>query len=299
MSSNKIIIYVSPHLDDAIISSACHIFTKVNEGFRVIIITVFTDPGIKVDEKVKGHYSQRKSEDYDSAKILGAEVVHLNYVDAPYRKKNFVNFNTILFHDTLSKNDLPFVNEIADKLFSFFLYFNPLEIYFPLGVGGHIDHHIVFICSRFELMKKFKIYYYEDMPYGLIAEWIPIRWNNLKAKPLNFLTAQPAKKKLTDYKLPFVDNYCISLEDKRVSYKNFENEWKKAENIVNATIWMLNEGEIFKKKCLEVSVELFNIKCHAISKYSTEWPVLFGKDKKDIAEILSLNSRNEFCWSQL
>jgi len=56
---------------------------------------------------------------------------------------------------------------------------NPSELLFPLGVGGHIDHHITWECSKAFWDKSGSLSFYEDLPYALLPWWSDVRRQQL------------------------------------------------------------------------------------------------------------------------
>lgn len=130
-------IFVSPHLDDAILSCGGLIAKLTKEKKRILIVTVFT----------KGINTVRIKDDMEVCKTLGADYLHLGFVDEVKRRSR------------LSWID------IKEKLIKKVVVKNGGVLYFPLGVGRHGDHLLVREVG--ESFKDIKVYFWEDYPYKM------------------------------------------------------------------------------------------------------------------------------------
>lgn len=195
-------IFISPHLDDAVLSAGDLIVKLLKSGEKIRIITVFTDFG-----KGPMHWSARRYvfdsgaltasgfkrlrllEDKRAMEKLGVNDYHyLNFTDAYFRLRlNRIKFRKLqnaaawlglkscflypdsaaLFSGKIDKQDKRLVTEICDRLKR--LTAPPDKVYGPLGVGGHVDHIIVN-----QAVKKLKAagkYFWLDLPYAVKGEF--------------------------------------------------------------------------------------------------------------------------------
>lgn len=154
----KTILYLSPHLDDAVFSCSGHIKAEIDSGNRAIVATVFT----------KGDHVHRKKEDLRALKKCGAEHIWLEELDAPFREIFYNSFERIIFGDT--KN-------FTISLVSLIQTVKPDQVIVPLAVGTHIDHRIVFDAAT--RLMDIDLLFYADRPYSLIQGATELRLNTL------------------------------------------------------------------------------------------------------------------------
>ncbi len=187
------VIFLSPHLDDAVFSCAGMIQQMIRTGKRVLVVTFFTS----------GYdgYDQRRTEDIAAVSFLGASVLHLGQTDAPYRIPAYLTFREIIFgwhpQDELTlASTLQLLEGLCERE-------QPESIFAPLGVGGHVDHRIVHESVK-RLSWPASLYFYEDRPYAYAQGAAELRLRELKydAPPVNV----PALLK-TFRQLPHVRKY--------------------------------------------------------------------------------------------
>lgn len=187
-------IFISPHLDDAVLSAGDLIIALKERKKKVLVITVFTKFGkgpLSWDSRkylkksfgisdLKSFAQQRRDEDKLAMKKLGVDYLHLGFIDGGFRVKQ----NTSLLINLLSKVGIgpkfiyPFhrkcslfsgkVKQADTSLFKQ-IYKKLRELikdddilYCPLAIGNHVDHLIIKkIISQFPNRK----YYWVDQPY--------------------------------------------------------------------------------------------------------------------------------------
>ncbi|HEX4382930.1 MAG TPA: PIG-L family deacetylase [Myxococcales bacterium] len=136
------VLYVSPHLDDVAFSCAASLLQHKE---RVIVATVFSEG--------KGS-AARRAEDRKALKAF--EVVHLGFLDAPDRLRVKPSFTSLVLKPSIDRRLVQRIRQALTPLVH-----QADHAYFPLGIGGHIDHLTVFEAhppgARF----------YEDRPYAL------------------------------------------------------------------------------------------------------------------------------------
>jgi len=180
----KRFLFLSPHLDDAVLCSGAYICELVQNLNRVLIVTVFSgsedsqylSPLAKRFHDACGLGDNavfaRKAEDDAAAKFLKAETIRLDLLECLYRRDENGLFRCkdpgdIFSGDVDREKDT--INEIISALSERLSFDDFEEIYIPLGIGRHIDHLISrkaaeALCAGNEARRR-KLRYYEDIPY--------------------------------------------------------------------------------------------------------------------------------------
>jgi LmbE family N-acetylglucosaminyl deacetylase len=170
-------IFISPHLDDAILSCGGIIHSLNSSGHIVEIWTIFAGlpENILFTNFAKSLHQRwnladqnpikyRREEDKNACKILGAKYKYFNYFDCIYRYMEdgqpLVTKEEDLFQDVIG-NQLLLVKEIANSIFKK-LPENAILIS-PLAIGKHIDHQIVKMALISKSIAKLR--FYADYPY--------------------------------------------------------------------------------------------------------------------------------------
>jgi LmbE family N-acetylglucosaminyl deacetylase len=167
-------LFLSPHLDDAVLSCGGLIHQLVQRGESVRILTVMAGdppdplPHSPIVDELHTRWQSgaspvaaRREEDRAAAMQLGAEVEHLGIPDCPYRVddsgKALYPRSEDLFGPVHQADpalqialELPAEAQIA---------------YIPLGVGGHVDHKVVSVLGQ-RWYGKVALLLYEEYPYG-------------------------------------------------------------------------------------------------------------------------------------
>ncbi len=169
-------IYLSPHLDDAVLSAGGLICAQAGAGMPVEIWTFMA--GLPPDgelpefaqvmhhiwgfQNVQQAIDSRRAEDQRAAAQLGARAVHFDYLDCIYRRGR--NGEPLYSDVTLSlhpdDSDLP--ARIAQTLAAALQPDDRVVCQF--GIGRHVDHGIVRQAA--ELLHR-PLLYDADMPYVL------------------------------------------------------------------------------------------------------------------------------------
>ncbi len=176
----KKFIFVSPHLDDAVLSAFFLIKKLKVADLEVDIVTVFTKgcsepypPQAENFLKLSGFdnpkdlFSIFKKEDTTVMKNLGISFSHLDFVDAAFRKDKFGK--TIYkdakkqFSGHIQKEDMVLIRTVADKVGTYIENSNDTVFICPVGIGGHVDH--ILIREAVKLLNKTTIFW-EDYPYN-------------------------------------------------------------------------------------------------------------------------------------
>ena len=161
------ILFISPHLDDAVFSCAGAILKAAARGDRPVIATVFSHGS---------DHAKRREEDQHAAALLGAEAVWLGYLDVPDRSAAYCDFEAIIFGQAAEDVTLP--AQVADSLNELITEFQPSVIYAPIAVGTHIDHRICFDAIA-QVQTVAERRFYEDRPYSYAAGAAELRLHEL------------------------------------------------------------------------------------------------------------------------
>ncbi len=192
----KRVLAVSPHLDDAIFSAGGTLAAHVSAGDRVIIATCFTanvaqpsgfalacqlDKGLPAETD---YMALRRTEDRDACAIIGAQAVHLPFLEAPHRGYECADalFAAPLVSDRVAADLIIALSSLVDN-------FGPDLIYGPWGIGGHVDHLVVRRALE-QVGPSAPILWWEDYPYAMKAPAPP------PAIERQQIEAEPAARKL-------------------------------------------------------------------------------------------------------
>ncbi len=167
-------IYISPHLDDAVLSAGGLIHDQVRAGVQVEIWTIlcgFPPPGELSPFAQVLHYQwgiasadelirSRRAEDEKACHMVGAKPVYFDYLDCIYRrgKNDDWLYSYIFVPPHEDEADLParIAESISARL-------EPTDqLVCQLGLGSHVDH--VLVRRAVELLQR-PLLYYTDIPY--------------------------------------------------------------------------------------------------------------------------------------
>jgi LmbE family N-acetylglucosaminyl deacetylase len=171
------IIYLSPHLDDAVLSAGGLIYEQTHSGHEVEIWTFMCGfpPAGESSAFAQSLHEEwgfssaqeavqlRRAENINAAKIVGAKAVHFDFLDCIYRRgKNgeWLYTESVFGPPLDAESDLP--AEIAGEIFPRLKPDDMLVC--QLGIGRHVDH--VTIRKAAELLGR-PLVYDADMPYLL------------------------------------------------------------------------------------------------------------------------------------
>ncbi len=189
-------LYLSPHFDDAVLSCGGQIAQHTAAGQSVLVVTITGgDPPAEApsDTVAMLHQrwvasltaagqtgvgaaivAQRRAEDRAALALLGAEPLHLSFLDCIYRcgpDAEALYPGPADMFSPLNTADEATIAALAEVFAAL-----PLahRVYLPLGVGHHVDH----LATRRAAERVFAApRYYEDYPYtarpGALAEALP------------------------------------------------------------------------------------------------------------------------------
>jgi LmbE family N-acetylglucosaminyl deacetylase len=186
-------LYLSPHLDDAVLSCGGQIAQLVRAGQVVRVVTVFAgDVPSTCDAlgKCVAHTAfvqelhtrwglgpnpsvGRRAEDRAALRILGARTTHLRFPDCVYRLGRMgaplYSTRDAIF-GTVAEVEMPLIDEVVWALKRLRLP-RDMRVILPLTAGHHVDHQIVRAagerwCKMRDARRGGQIAYYEDYPYA-------------------------------------------------------------------------------------------------------------------------------------
>ena len=178
------LLYVSPHLDDAVLSAGGSIAAQAGQGENVIVATVVTaDPGRSAPRSALAHrywtawgrpdtpFADRCEEDRAAVGHLGATPVHLGLLDCTYRwsptGRTLYDSMESLFSGAPDPEDGAFIDAVAVHVGGLIDRLQPGRIYAPLTVGRHVDHVCVTRAVHQEARRRhLPLYLWEDLPYA-------------------------------------------------------------------------------------------------------------------------------------
>ncbi|MCC7360503.1 MAG: PIG-L family deacetylase [Anaerolineales bacterium] len=178
-------IFLSPHLDDAVLSCGGMIYSRVRGGARAVVVSLCTanpppgplslfaqslherwtaDAGRRLTPPEMA--AARRTEDLEALAELGAEAVHLDVPDCIYRLNPATNWplytSDQAIFGSLHAAELTLVRRVATRLATLLRGFGRHHLYVPLSAGHHVDHQL----ARRAAETAGGIHaYYEDYPY--------------------------------------------------------------------------------------------------------------------------------------
>ncbi len=180
--TSRTYIYLSPHLDDAVLSCGGTIYTQAAAGGHVAVATFFT--ASPADEtatpfsrelklrwgNVTDSVAMRRAEDLAAVAGLGADAVHLDFLDCIYRQNPATGAPYYVTRDDIFGDvhpaeagwpplGLAALRAAVDLV-------PEAVIYAPLTVGHHVDHILVQQVARTLQSAGYDVRYYTDYPYA-------------------------------------------------------------------------------------------------------------------------------------
>jgi LmbE family N-acetylglucosaminyl deacetylase len=173
------VVYLSPHLDDAVLSCGGSIRRQTQAGRGVLVLTIFAGSPSRPDISplaaqlhvrwggLANPIAVRRQEDDEASGLLCANCWHLKYLDAIYRHDgdSFLYERDEDLFGSLHRSDLELARHVADSILEICSGQQP-EVFAPLGVGNHVDHQLV-REAVLPLRGRFpKVVFYEEYPYA-------------------------------------------------------------------------------------------------------------------------------------
>jgi len=218
--------FISPHLDDAVFSAGSFISFLASKT-SVTIITITTrgcSPPYTLSawrnirmcgyKNAYGLFRDRRKEDSIVCRKIGVECIHLDFVDALWRKKDtnskvFRNLGSIIpefihyypihrLHIQTNKiaSCDPLLNKLKKKLKKIISNNIPVYIFCPLAIDTHIDHIITRTACE---SLNFPIIYWLDFPYyQTVSQKVKAYIKNMKLVSFTWHTNYVRKKEVLE-----------------------------------------------------------------------------------------------------
>lgn len=174
-------IFLSPHLDDAVLSCGGLIWEQVHAGDRVTVLTICA--GAVPDRPLSAFAQElherwktgvnaveiRHAEDQNACDLLGAFHYHMEVPDCIYRFQKIDGEEHPLIQVEADLRGVQPESDLVERLSTNLLSLYPAEakIICPLALGGHVDHRLTRAAA--ELSRRVDAYY-ADYPYILWSE---------------------------------------------------------------------------------------------------------------------------------
>ncbi len=254
-------IFLSPHLDDAVVSCGGTIAKHVYQREDVLVVSVFTkNPDIKKIPK-KLHkfaiYDQRKKEDQKALNRLSVDYKWLDIEERAYRDP-LLRKPTDIFKINLSKGLEQFSNitKIQAEIDKLIEKYPKVKFYAPLAIGNHYDHVEVFLASLkymidYAIFDKFL--FYVDF-YGMISTKIR-RKHYLGNRLVTIGTKKPERSSFKLFIITSIMNSMISggTIEKLLPAKYLDIDWELKTNSIKG----YENLKIEALECYESQVKLF------------------------------------------
>jgi len=186
-------VYLSPHLDDVVLSCGGTIYSQVRGGARVLVVSIFagsppddsiTDFARELKERWGGPQPDRgedpvavrRREDLAALKILGVAGLHLDFLDCVYRQEEHTSqayYPTVAhIFGALHPAEAELHHALWEALLAQVEELGQATIYAPLGAGHHVDHIHVRNMAQLLLAQGCRVLFYEDYPYAGDAQTV-------------------------------------------------------------------------------------------------------------------------------
>ena len=213
-TSNLRPVYISPHLDDAVLSCGGLMHQQAQQGLRPLVVTVFAGAfdgtefspfaeqlqqewGLSVDA-----VARRRCEDATALSFIGAAYEHWDYLDCIYRQHPqsgvFLYTSQAALFGEVHQDEHTFIGELKRRL-ELLLPLETTRVYAPLAVGRHVDHQLVSQAALCLRRHGFHVRFYEDFPYADDPSTLALalqQWTQQPHAHLQALDAPAVAKKI-------------------------------------------------------------------------------------------------------
>jgi LmbE family N-acetylglucosaminyl deacetylase len=195
-------VYLSPHLDDVVLSCGGTIYRQVRAGERVLVVTFFAgspedDSLTAFARELKARWggaedpvAVRRREDLAALAVLGAEGLHLPFLDCVYRQDPRTGEALYPQEESIFGEVHPaeagWHRELLAALEARLGSLDGAKMYAPLTVGHHVDHILVQRLAFALLRRGAQVLFYEDYPYAgdtqaveaVLRTWPELCWSS-------------------------------------------------------------------------------------------------------------------------
>ncbi len=210
-------IYLSPHFDDAALSSGGMIAAQTAAGARVLVVTVCSAAPRGPLNPFAAHLharwggtadpnAVRRAEDAAAVGRLGADLLWLEELDAIYRHPAYSSVEAIF---SAPAADDPLTASFGQHLTQLHTRLPQARWYAPLAIGNHVDHQIVQLVAADTLTASANLVWYEDLPYatrlGAVTEHL-VQYPDLTSNTIDISATLPTKlAAIADYASQMVE----------------------------------------------------------------------------------------------
>ena len=181
-------VYLSPHLDDVVLSCGGRIYQLTQAGESVLVVTVFAGSphlGEGEADTAASRYvaalhqrweteldapALRRKEDEAALRLLGADFCHLSYLDCIYRQHPVTNEFLYLSNEGIfaqvHPSEFALATRIREELDELVGVPGEVMIYSPLTAGHHVDHQITAAAALALQASGHRVAFYEDYSYA-------------------------------------------------------------------------------------------------------------------------------------
>ena len=171
MGKHYDVVYLAPHLDDAVLSCGGQIYDRVQAGEAVLVVTVMAgDPPVdlmnayiaELHERwdVAGDATaMRRAEDIAAINLLGADFAHWTVPDCIYRGNPAYYLGDEAIFGQVHPDELRLISLLQASLAKL----DTDMVIAPMAAGNHVDHQLVRAAAEAHLGRA--VFYYEDYPY--------------------------------------------------------------------------------------------------------------------------------------
>ena len=180
-------VYFSPHLDDVVLSCAGRIACQTGAGERVLVVTIFAGTAGRAvaPRRLRSalwapfqDLAARRQEDRRALETLAADHRWFDYADAIQRHRKYASLTGITA--PLHRREAPLQARVAAAIAAVSRRHPAATLYFPLGIGNHVDHQLVSAVGlerrRIESRQPCGVLFYEDTPYVCIPHLLAQRF---------------------------------------------------------------------------------------------------------------------------
>lgn len=176
-----VVLVLSPHLDDAVLSAGGMLCSLEQNGFDVVVATIFAgSPEGDISPLAENHHqrcgfvddvvSVRRREDIEAMASLGALAVHGPFLDVLYRKAKSGTWLCQSWADVFDARrvDLGLVDDLRAWAEAVVADAPPSVLLGPAGIGSHIDHLLTrHTCRAIAAERGWTLREWSDLPYAI------------------------------------------------------------------------------------------------------------------------------------
>ena len=174
-------VFVSPHLDDVVLSCGGAVAKAARTGSPLIVTVFAGTPDTEMSDFARFQHERwqldddnaveaRRCEDQRAAQALGdsVRVQWMDFPDAIYRDPEYSS------DDALFGVPLPSDAALIDNVYRELRSLESTRYVMPLGVGHHVDHQVVRRAGERLLHEGAEIWTYAELPYALDDDQVSI-----------------------------------------------------------------------------------------------------------------------------